>query len=137
MRTLGDGSVSFDAVNAIVKAATLMSDEEDEADSAPGTNRRVRIRPGFRSNQVFKCYETSVFDVKEEDPLISQFTLQLLQLNELFDLLDVDHAAEGKGALQHTITDTIIDDNMIPPKNFKGLFHKWGFSAEAWASADV
>lgn len=57
MRTLADDSVSFDAVNAIVKAATLMSDEEDEANSTPGTHRRdVWFR--FQSCNIKHCAAT-------------------------------------------------------------------------------
>ena len=70
MRTIGDDSVSFEAVNSILKAGVLVSDEEDEADSAPGTDRRVRIRPGFRSNQVCKLYNTRVIDTTEQPQLI-------------------------------------------------------------------
>ncbi|KAL9537477.1 hypothetical protein MBANPS3_011741 [Mucor bainieri] len=103
-----DSNVNFAAVNTLIQASVMMSDDEDHPDATNANRLRVRKRPAFRSPQ----------------------------FNEFCDALDADHAAESKGVLQHTICDTVIDDAIRPVKNFKGMFHKWAFTNDAWSTAE-
>lgn len=128
MRSINDSRVSFDAINKILKASEMMSDEDDDEGASPGSAHRIRQRPGYRSDAV--CYIEF-----ENDSCIEILIFFDFQLNDLCDLLDNDLPAQGKGKLQHKVAATVISD-VDPPKNFKQKYNQWAFNIEVWSAAE-